>query len=81
MTKKRINVSFYEENSWLIMMLPLVRRQQLVHTLLRKRRMTQVSFIEVEKWWLDASYTHEHIIEASSTYLTVVVKKVSTSDE
>jgi len=38
----------------------------LVHTLLRKRRMPLVSFIELEKWWLDASYTHEHIIEASS---------------
>jgi len=28
--------------------------------------MPLVSFTEVEKWWLDASYTHEHIIEASS---------------
>jgi hypothetical protein len=56
MTKKRINVLFYEENSWLMMMLPFVRRQHLVHTLLRKRRMTLVSFIEVEKCgWMQAT--------------------------
>lgn len=73
MTKKRINVLFYEENiCWLMIIASSVKEANSWCTHYYLEGEYHSSVLEHWKWWLDASNTHEHIMEASSTYLTVV---------